>query len=316
MPGTSTATRLKRYAAITPIAIRLNMLGSVRERPPPRTRKGQPAPRTTGVARTNSSQQRDTYTEPSIDRQADHRRHGQDHQRNGQADADPESPGKSTNSGLGLGRVRDAFLFQSHAADRAGRPADLYDLRVHRAGVDGAFGFRLGFGRPPLYLSGSSGTSSCNLMSKNKISSHLGSRDVSPPRDRRTFRKPDRSRKRSPAALQRISHGNPRSRNDTCVRHAHDWASLQSDRPACRTPDPEPRLSSLMTSGACTGPPPQNRPWEPYAPSIDWKVKAAPRHVDLLVGGSLMKSWVKEQRDEHRRRSRTQRSAGKDHPLL
>ena len=66
--------------------------------------------------------------------------HFQHHRRQRQRAADPEPPCHVGE--LGIGRrieARDLGL-QRHAADRATTGADLADLRMHRAGVDGAFG--------------------------------------------------------------------------------------------------------------------------------------------------------------------------------
>ena len=67
------------------------------------------------------------------------------HHRNRQRQADPEAARHVDEFGIGAGVGGRHLRFQRHAADRAGAGADLADLRVHRAGVDGAFDHRLRF---------------------------------------------------------------------------------------------------------------------------------------------------------------------------
>jgi hypothetical protein len=69
--------------------------------------------------------------------------------RNGERQRDPESPGHVDQ--LRVGRIveRDLLGLQRHAAERAAAGANLLDVRMHRAGVDGA-GKRGRFGRTRL----------------------------------------------------------------------------------------------------------------------------------------------------------------------
>ncbi len=75
--------------------------------------------------------------EPPVHGDAEHRQHGEQQHRDGQAQGDPEPPGHAPK----LGRVLvlagpDGLRLQVHAADRATAGAGLLDLGVHRASVD------------------------------------------------------------------------------------------------------------------------------------------------------------------------------------
>ena len=57
--------------------------------------------------------------------------------------ADPEPPAHVEEFGIGPGLGGGQLGLERHAADRTAARPDLADLRVHRAGIDGAFGNRL-----------------------------------------------------------------------------------------------------------------------------------------------------------------------------
>src|SRR6266700_6571879 len=64
--------------------------------------------------------------------------HFQDHRRNGQDAADPETSGHVGEFGIWR-RIESGDLgFERHAADRTASRSDLADLRMHRTGVDRA----------------------------------------------------------------------------------------------------------------------------------------------------------------------------------
>ena len=66
------------------------------------------------------------------------REHVQGDDRDSERGADPEAPGHVDEFRIDLRLGGDSQRFQRHAADRAAARADLADLWVHRAGVDGA----------------------------------------------------------------------------------------------------------------------------------------------------------------------------------
>lgn len=76
--------------------------------------------------------------------------HFQNHCRHSEREADPE-PARHVRE-FGIGRIVEArdLRLQRHAADRAASGPDLADLRMHRAGIDRAFGH--GGLRPALFL--------------------------------------------------------------------------------------------------------------------------------------------------------------------
>ena len=125
-----------------PSAISVNMLRlRVTSDCKPRTKNGQPAHSTTGVASANwirfdvacgtkpcapvrcapiSSAKTGTVS----------------------ASADPEAPRHVGEFGIGTGIGGHGLGFERHAADRAGAWTDLADLRMHRAGIDRALRHR------------------------------------------------------------------------------------------------------------------------------------------------------------------------------
>ncbi len=66
--------------------------------------------------------------------------HFQHHHRNGEHEPDPEAARHVGEFGIRAAVGGGDLRLQGHAADRAGAGADLADLWMHRAGVDGAFG--------------------------------------------------------------------------------------------------------------------------------------------------------------------------------
>ena len=77
-------------------------------------------------------------SQPAIDRHAQHRQHRDQKHRQRKGGGDPEPPGQAAEFGIVIPRVElQGFRLQVHAALWAGAGADLLDLRVHRAGVDG-----------------------------------------------------------------------------------------------------------------------------------------------------------------------------------
>ena len=114
----------------------------------PRTKNGQPAHSTTGVAKRELDPVRQRLIDEAVTAD-DVRAHLEREHRQRQHEADPEAPGHVGEFGI-RARVggRDLGL-ERHAADRAGAGADLPDLRMHRAGVDRAFRHRLGGALPP-----------------------------------------------------------------------------------------------------------------------------------------------------------------------
>ena len=155
-------------------------------------------------------------------RQAQHRSHGHQQQRNRTHGADPEADGEVDQLRVRTFIAgRDAHRLQRHAADRARTRPSLHDLRMHRTGIlrPGGHWFRrrpvaeiicrrrFEFGlaarraeivsfRP--HGAGSASRSRGHLHAANRI---------------------DRRRDRRPAPL-RTCLGNPRCRNDTGGRHA------------------------------------------------------------------------------------------------
>ena len=78
--------------------------------------------------------------------------HFQHHHGQRQDEADPEPARHVGELGIGAAVGGGDLGLQSHAADRAGAGADLPDLGMHRAGVDGAFDHRLGFALAQIFL--------------------------------------------------------------------------------------------------------------------------------------------------------------------
>ena len=104
----------------------------------PRTKNGQPAQRTTGVASTSCTQfesglaqERAEAGEIAAHLEREHR------EREDQPDPEPAGHVGELGIGTGFGGCQDRL--QRHAANRALTGPDLTDLGVHRAGVDGAF---------------------------------------------------------------------------------------------------------------------------------------------------------------------------------
>ena len=113
----------------------------------PRTKNGQPAQRTTGVARTQLNPVRRLRTDDRVEVRnvAGHfeRRHG-----NRQRHGDPEPPRHVDEFRIRPGLGGRRLGLERHAADRAASRPDLADFRVHRAGVDRSRGrARRRFGR-------------------------------------------------------------------------------------------------------------------------------------------------------------------------
>ena len=132
-----------------PIAISVNML---RLRVPidcqPRTKNGQPAHSTTGVARTSSTQPSTSGENASNEPGRQVPAHRDDHDRDREHGADDEAPAHVE---IVLARALVAghhLRLERHAADRAAAGTLLPHLRMHRAGVDRILGTgrgRLGF---------------------------------------------------------------------------------------------------------------------------------------------------------------------------
>ena len=101
----------------------------------PRTKNGQPAHSTTGVASASCSQFESCWPRSS-GKVGEVPAHLQRDDRNGEDDADPEAPGHVDELGVGAGLRGDGHRFERHPADRARARPDLPDLRMHRAGVD------------------------------------------------------------------------------------------------------------------------------------------------------------------------------------
>ena len=104
----------------------------------PRTKNGQPAHSTTGVA--------SSELQPVQERPADHvvepeemAAHLEHDDRHRQRQADPEPARHVDEFGVRPGLGGRHHRLERHAADRARARPDLPDLRVHRAGVDRAF---------------------------------------------------------------------------------------------------------------------------------------------------------------------------------
>ncbi len=72
------------------------------------------------------------------------RAHLQHEHRHGEHEPDPEPARHVEQFGIGAGVGGGQHGLERHAADRAGARPDLADLRMHRAGVDGALRHRLG----------------------------------------------------------------------------------------------------------------------------------------------------------------------------
>ena len=128
-----------------PIAISVNMLRlRVSSDCQPRTKNGQPAHSTTGVANTSWIQFDRRLVDPAVtaDQVAAHL---QDHRREREHQADPEAARHVGKFGIGRRIEAGDLGLQRHAADRAIAGTDLADLRMHRAGVDRAFGTSAGF---------------------------------------------------------------------------------------------------------------------------------------------------------------------------
>ncbi len=68
--------------------------------------------------------------------------HVEDDDRHGQQEPDPEPARHVRELGIGTRLRRYELRLQRHAADRARAGSDLPDLRMHRAGVDRALGYR------------------------------------------------------------------------------------------------------------------------------------------------------------------------------
>ena len=66
--------------------------------------------------------------------------HLEDHHRDGEGETHPETAGHVEQFGIGPGLGCCEFGLERHAADRTIAGPDLPDLRMHRAGVDRAFG--------------------------------------------------------------------------------------------------------------------------------------------------------------------------------
>ena len=126
-----------------PIAISVNMLRlRVSTDCQPRTKNGQPAHSTTGVAK----RELDPVRERADRRSRGRRRCARPSRARppGRVSARPIQNRRVMSASSGLGPVSAvAHLgLERHAADRAGAGADLADLRMHRAGVDRAFRHR------------------------------------------------------------------------------------------------------------------------------------------------------------------------------
>ena len=119
--------------AISVNMLRLRVLSDAQ----PRSKNGQPAHSTTGVASSSCTQfdvcwpiQPMQVEQVAAHLEREHRR--------GQRQADPEAPRHVGELGIGPGIRGHHLRLERHAADRTGAGADLPDLGMHRAGVDGA----------------------------------------------------------------------------------------------------------------------------------------------------------------------------------
>jgi hypothetical protein len=81
--------------------------------------------------------------DPAV-RAGEMRAHFQHHHRHGEREPDPEPARHVGKLGIGAGVGGGELRLERHAADRAGAGTGLADLRMHRAGVDGALGHRWG----------------------------------------------------------------------------------------------------------------------------------------------------------------------------
>ncbi len=113
----------------------------------PRSKNGQPAHSTTGVAKASCSQFDSVRSDQAM--QAEQMpAHLQHHHRDRQREADGEPPRHVGKLGIGAGVGGRDLGLERHAADRAGAGAKLPDLGVHGARVDRAR--RSGLGRRPV----------------------------------------------------------------------------------------------------------------------------------------------------------------------
>ena len=174
----------------------------------PRTKNGQPAHSTTGVAKreldpVRQSAGRSSGRAPIRCPPISSAKTG-----SGQREADPEAARHVDQLGVRPASARREHRLERHAADRAGARADLADLRMHRAGVDRAFGHRRGFAlrrrrdtsrdRPR--------TSRGSRPSRSSRAGPRGCAGAWRCAGRPSCRRPDRAR-RSAAAVAGVSHG-------------------------------------------------------------------------------------------------------------
>ena len=267
----------------------------VRNERQPRTRNGQPHQRTTGVARSSSSQRaarapsQASTGRPSIGPIA--------RTTSGTVSAAPTAKRrrKSTSSGFGPSSAgRHALRLQRHAADRAVAGADLLDLRVHRAGVDRARGHRLGrrrgrrdsrrVGLEPL------------LAARRAEVEPLAARGRHVPRGGAVdLHAADRVGRRDVVLRRRREprRGSARSRSGRCGRRTRAAACRRRGRPSCRRPGP----GSVACACRCVhvGPLPiLGR--RIYAPSSNWKVKGPVRRLTFQRAESVYIEQAKEGR--------------------
>ena len=145
--GRDRAAMLNRYAAPTPRAMSVNMLGLSRTtEAPARCKNGQPHQRTTGVASSHCSHA--DIESVFVSRMgSEHFEDVQSEQRQGQDEADPEATGHVHQFGIRPLIGGDGARFQGHAAlgARTGAVAD--HLGVHRTDVFDLGSWRRQWGR-------------------------------------------------------------------------------------------------------------------------------------------------------------------------
>jgi hypothetical protein len=136
MPGARVATTENSQATPVPIAMRVYMLRlRVRTDAHPRTKNGQPAHSTTGVASTSWVHADVVAEDVVVEPRDEVASHAEDEDGHGQGDADPEPAGHVAQLLRRAGVCGDDDGFERHAADGTGARSVLSDLGVHRARV-------------------------------------------------------------------------------------------------------------------------------------------------------------------------------------